>query len=422
MNDSTGMIIRARTILPVSQPPIENGAVVISGNRIRAVGSWPDLRKRANGNITDLGEVILLPGLVNAHCHLDYTDMAGMLPPPKTFTDWIPLILSAKSAWGCSDYKRSWLNGARMLTRTGTTTVADIETVPDLLPEIWDATPLRVVSFLEMTGIRARRDLAAILREAVEKIDSLSHPRCSASLSPHAPYSTVPELLRLGVRAARERGRRLCIHVAESAQEFEMFMRARGDMFNWMQRNARDMSDCGLGSPVKHLARNKTLGANLLAIHVNLLARGDATLLGKHRVHVVHCPRSHDYFRHPPFLRQRLARAGVNICLGTDSLATVRKIRKPNPELSMFEEMRELAANDPGLRPEEILRLATINGARALGRAGQIGELSKNALADLIAIPAGAKTSEACEAVLGHAGEVSASMIDGHWVIPPQSS
>jgi len=171
------------------------------------------------------------------------------LPPPKTFTDWINLITAAKGGWTYSDFAQSWLNGAQMLLRNGTTTVADFENVPELLPEIWDATPLRVFSFLEMTGIRARRDPGEILREAVEKIDSLSHPRCSASLSPHAPYSTVPELLRLSVRAARERGRQLCIHVAESAQEFEMFMRARGEMFNWMQRNTRDMSDCGLGSP-----------------------------------------------------------------------------------------------------------------------------------------------------------------------------
>jgi cytosine/adenosine deaminase-related metal-dependent hydrolase len=420
MNDSTGMIFRARTILPVSQPPIENGAVVISGNRIRAVGSWPDLRPHANGDISDLGEVILLPGLINAHCHLDYTDMAGMLPPPKTFTDWIHLMMSVRAQWEHADYTRSWLKGARQLVQTGTTTVGDIETIPELLPDVWNSTPLRVFSFIEMTGIRARRDPVAVLREAVEKIDSLSHPRCSASLSPHAPYSTVPELLRLSVRAARERGRQLCIHVAESAPEFEMFMRARGEMFNWMQRNARDMSDCGLGSPVKHLARNKMLGETLIAVHVNTLARGDATLLGKHRVHVVHCPRSHDYFRHPPFLRKRLAHAGVNICLGTDSLATVRKIRKQNPELSLFEEMRELATSDSKLPPVEILRLATANGARALGRAGQIGELSENALADLIAIPARAKTSDACEAVLGHVGDVSASMIDGQWVIPPE--
>jgi len=421
MSGSTNMILRARTLLPVSQPPIENGAMVVSGNRIRAVGSWPDLRPHANEKIFDLGEVILLPGLINAHCHLDYTDMAGMLPPPKTFTDWIPLILSAKSGWGYSDYARSWLNGARMLERTGTTTVADIETVPDLLPDVWDATSLRVFSFLEMTGIRARCDPAEVLLTTVEKMDSLSHPRCSASLSPHAPYSTVPALLRLSAKVARERGQRLCVHVAESTEEFEMFMRARGEMFNWMQRNERDMSDCGLGSPIRHLARHRVLGEHLLAIHVNFLTRGDAALLGQHGVHVVHCPRSHDYFRHPPFPRRQLVRAGVNVCLGTDSLATVRKMGKPNPELSMFEEMRELAANDPKLPPAEILRMATVNGARALGRAGQIGELSENALADLIAIPDTVKISDACRVVLAHTGPVVASMIGGQWAVLPDN-
>ena len=388
MSGSTDMIIRARTLVPVAQPPVENGAVVISGNRISAVGPWPDVRSRSDGKLFDLGEVILLPGLVNAHCHLDYTDMAGMLPPPKTFTDWIPLIMAAKSGWGYSDYVRSWLNGAQMLVRTGTTTVADIESVPDLLPEVWDATPLRVFSFLEMTGIRSRRDPEGVLQEAVEKIESLSHPRCSAALSPHAPYSTLPGLLRLSAETARARGWRLCTHVAESEQEFEMFMHARGAMHNWLQRNARDMSDCGLGSPVQHLADSGMLGENLLAIHVNLLARGDAALLGKHHVHVVHCPRSHDYFGHPAFQFRQLADAGVNICLGTDSLATVRLRGKPKPELDMFGEMRALAAWEPGLSPTDILRMATVNGARALGLAAQIGELSKKALADLIAIPA----------------------------------
>ena len=84
-----------------------------------------------------------------------------------------------------------------MLLRTGTTTVADIEAMPDLLPELWDATPLRVYSFLEMTGIRAGGDPKEILHDAIKIIDSLSHPQCSVSLSPHAPYSTLPELLRL---------------------------------------------------------------------------------------------------------------------------------------------------------------------------------------------------------------------------------
>jgi len=284
-----------------------------------------------------------------------------------------------------------------------------------------EATPLRIVSFIEMTGVRARREPEAILHEAIEKIGTLSHPRSRASLSPHAPYSTTPALLRLSAEVARKRGWRLCTHVAESEQEFEMFRHARGGLFDWLKRNSRDMSDCGLGSPVQHLARNRVLGENLLAVHANLLARGDAALLGKHGVHVVHCPRSHDYFHHPPFPRRRLANAGVNLCLGTDSLATVRKTRKQNPELDLFEEMRALAASDPGLSPTEILRMATVNGARALGFAGQIGELTENSLADLIVLPVQADPADACAAVLAHSGAVSAVMIGGRWAVPPGS-
>ena len=413
------MILRARTILPITSPPIENGALQIFGNRIRAVGAWTDLQPQSGEKVFDLGDVILLPGLVNAHCHLDYTDMAGDLPPTKTFTDWIPLITAAKTAWSYSEYAHSWLHGAHMLLKTGTTTVADIEAMPDLLPEVWDATPLRVFSFLEMTGIRARRNPKDILREAFEKIDSLAHARCSAALSPHAPYSTLPELLRLSAGLARKKKWRLCTHIAESAEEFEMFQHARGKMFDWLKRNERDPSDCGLGSPVQHFARHKMLGENLLAIHVNYLARGDATLLGKHRVNVVHCPRSHDYFRHAPFLRERLANAGANLCLGTDSLATTRKLGKQKPELNMFEEMRQLATADKTISPEEILRMATVNGARALGLAGQAGELAKNTAADLIAIPAGGKSDAVYETVLAHTGNVKASMIDGRWAMPP---
>jgi cytosine/adenosine deaminase-related metal-dependent hydrolase len=111
---------------------LKTAQFVISGNKIRAVGSWADLQSPADEKVFDLGEVILLPGLVNAHCHLDYTDMAGQLPPPKTFTDWIPLITAAKTNWSYSEYAHSWLHGAHMLLKTGTTTVADIEAMPEL--------------------------------------------------------------------------------------------------------------------------------------------------------------------------------------------------------------------------------------------------------------------------------------------------
>ena len=198
-----------------------------------------------------------------------------------------------------------------------------------------------------------------------------------------------------------------------------MYRHARGPMFDWLGRNGRDNSDCGLGSPIRHLERNQLLNENLLAVHVNVLARGDAALLGRRRVQVIHCPRSHDYFRHPPFQRQRLANAGVNLCLGTDSLATVRKVGKQRLTLDMFEEMRALAAQDPALRPLEILHMATLNGARALGQTGKIGEISPRALADLIAIPHTGRLDRVADAVLAHTGPVSAGMIDGRWIIPP---
>jgi cytosine/adenosine deaminase-related metal-dependent hydrolase len=419
------MILRAKVVLPITAPPIEDGAVFVSHGKIRAVGTWRELSRHASliarQPVTDLGEVILLPGLVNAHCHLDYTGMAGEISPTKNFTDWIAAITAFKASWDYSDYAQSWLRGARQLLKTGTTTVADIEAVPELLPEVWEATPLRVFSFLEMTGIKSRRPPRNILRDASRKISSLKHPRHSAHLSPHAPYSTVPELLKLCAAAARKKNWLISTHIAESETEFEMFQNAAGAMHDWLARNGRDNADCGHGSPVTHYARKKILGPNVLAIHVNYLAHGDARLLARTKTNVVHCPRSHDYFRHTKFERERLANAGVNLCLGTDSLATTRKDGKKKPELNMFAEMQTLAAKDKNISPEDILQMATANGARALGLAKKVGEVSKGSLADLIALPCPAKLKDVSEAVVHHEGKISANMIEGRWTIPPQS-
>src|SRR4051794_12804377 len=413
------MILRARAVVPMCRAPIADGAIAIAGNRIRAVGSWKDLSRQRSGSVLDLGEVMLLPGLVNAHCHLDYTAMAGELRPTKKFTDWLKLITTCKSGLTYSDFAESWLSGAKMLVRTGTTTVGDIEMVPELLPEVWTATPLRVFSFLELTGVKSRRPPREIIREALEVIKALPKGRCRTGLSPHAPYSTTPELLRLAANAGRRRRLRVVTHVAESDQEFEMFTHSRGEMFEWLARSQRDMSDCGLGTPVQHLERQGALNENLLAVHVNYLGPSDAALLGRRKVNVVHCPRSHAYFKHQPFPFDELASARVNICLGTDSLASVYKARKRSVELNMFDEMRELADSQPSLSAETILRLATVNGARALGLPGEIGELSRNAFADLIAVPHSGNLAEASAAAIQHRGNVTASMINGQWVIPP---
>jgi cytosine/adenosine deaminase-related metal-dependent hydrolase len=414
------LLLRARIVAPVAQPPIQDGGVLVFGQRVAAVGRWRDMSPRNNPRQTlDLGERVLMPGLVNAHCHLDYTDMAGQFLPPKLFSDWLKLITVAKAEWGYSEYAASWLKGARMLLRTGTTSVADIEAVPELLPEVRRATPLRVFSFLEMIGIRGQRQPHAVIQEAIARIEALKGCRGDAGLSPHAPYSTVPELLRLSAEITRRRKWRLTTHVAESALEFEMFTHGRGQMFDWLQRSGRDMSDCGLGSPVRHLDRCGALSERMLAAHVNYLAKGDAALLGERQVHVVHCPRCHRYFSHDPFPLRRLAQAGVNVCLGTDSLASVHKPRHQSVELNLFEEMRALAENEPSLSARKIVRMATLNGARALGLSGQIGELAEGSFADLVALPFAGKVADTYDGVLRHTGDVAASMIDGQWVIEP---
>jgi cytosine/adenosine deaminase-related metal-dependent hydrolase len=413
------MLLRARIVMPVTRPPVNDGAVLVSGNRIQAAGSWNDLRSGAGEKVVDLGDSILLPGLVNAHCHLDYTDLAGEIAPTKSFTDWIKVITTAKSGKIYADFAQSWVRGAQMLLRTGTTTVADIEAVPELLPDIRQATPLRVISFLEMTGVRSRRLPRQILDEAAGKIESLPVSRGAAGLSPHAPYSTIPELLRLSALVAREKGWRLAVHVSESAEEFEMFMRGRGEMFDWLKRNERDMADCGLGSPVQHLERNGCLADNLLAVHVNYLASGDAALLGQRGASVAHCPRSHSFFNHQRFPREALAGASVNLCLGTDSLASVARVRGQAPELNLFAEMQSFAAAHPDVPPGNILQMATVNGARALGMRGRIGELAADACADIIAIPFQGTIKEAFDAVVSHRGKVGASLIDGEWAIAP---
>lgn len=404
----------------MSGPPLGNGAVKVSGRRIEKVGRWRDFSSAERNQVTDLGDAVIMPGLVNAHCHLDYTHMAGQFPPPKVFTDWLKVITSTKAGWGMADYVASWRAGADMLLRTGTTTVADIEAVPQLLPEIWAATPLRVLSFLEMIGITARRPASLVLQEALDKMASLGRASSRVGLSPHAPYSTLPELLRRCAQAARRRRALVSTHVAESALEFAMFTRAQGEMFDWLSRSGRDMSDCGAGSPVQHLERCGLLGENLLAAHVNYLRPGDATLLARRGVSVVHCPRTHIYFHHDSLPLRRLARARVNLCLGTDSLASVCQSRRHPAQLSLFEEMRALADLEPSFSARRILEMATLNGARALRMGNRVGRLAPGAMADLIAVPLAGRAGSLYENVLRHHGNVAASMIGGRWVIAPR--
>lgn len=410
-------ILRSRVVLPIRSPAIADGAVVVSGKRIRAVGRWEAIRKEfPRLPVQDLGDVALLPGLVNAHCHLEYTDLAGEFLPPRHFSDWLKLIVTAKGTCTDADFAIAWQRGAEQLLRTGTTTVADIVALPDIQPQ---PTPLRIFSFLEMTGVKSKQQPTRIIAAATAKIKSLRAKDRLAGFSPHAPYSTTPELLRRTAQTARRNRWRVTTHVAESPEEFEMFTAGHGKLFDWLKAQ-RDCTDCGHGSPIQHLARNRLLGSNFLAIHANCLAPGDAALLARSNSSVVHCPRSHTFFSYPKFPFKAFTSAGVNVCLGTDSLASIEGRGKKPPKLNMFSELRSFARKNPGTPAGTILRLATLNGAQALGLTGRIGEISRGAFADLITIPCREKLADVLEAALHHRGEVSASMVNGQWALPPK--
>jgi cytosine/adenosine deaminase-related metal-dependent hydrolase len=189
------MLLRSRLVLPITAPPIENGAVAISGEWIVVVGKWNDLQHGAHGEVVDLGDSILLPGFINAHCHLDYTDMAGLLPRPKVFSDWIKSIVELKAEWSYTDFALSWLNGARMLLESGVTTVVDFEAVPELLPEVWDSTPLRVISCLELISIRNPHSVASVLCETTARAKDRGNLK-TLGIAPHSPYTTSRDVRR----------------------------------------------------------------------------------------------------------------------------------------------------------------------------------------------------------------------------------
>lgn len=381
-------LIRARTVLPITREPIDDGAVLISSGSIEEVGKFRALAKsHAGASVTDWGETILMPGLVNAHCHLDYTAMAGQIARPKSFPDWIKAILALKAQWSYSEYAESWLAGARQLVESGTTTVADIEAVPELLPEVWTATPLRVISLLEMTGVRAGGQPLRILNEALARIGKLPKSELnSAGLSPHALYSTPPELLRLTGQKLR-RSRVVCaIHAGESVEEWEMYKNASGPLYDWL-KTQRPMDDCGGRSPIEQLRSLRLLNPQLLVVHANYLGPKDPDLLMEAGASVVHCPRSHAYFKHAPFEFEKLRKKRVNIALGTDSLASVIKKRgKQFPELNMWEELQLFGKSHPELSPAELLPLVTINGGLALNKS--VGAIAAGFHADLIAVEA----------------------------------
>ena len=415
------MIIRARTVVTMDGAPIDNGAVAVSEKRIVDVGKFDEIKTRNAGEIVDLGEQALLPGLINAHCHLDYTRLRGKIPPQKTFTDWIRAINAEKAKLSPKDYLASINEGFAEVRRFGTTTIANLTAFPDLVPQI--TSPIRTWWFAELIDVRARDRASEIvdlvrrrtdsLRRAIESLKSAQN----WGLAPHALFTASKDLYRRCEEIARREGILLTTHLAESSEEMEMFHDASGPLYEFLKGIGRPMNDCGNETPLERFL--DLVGGSLRAIevnrpypswiiaHLNKVAESDFELLEKSNVkfHVVHSPRSHDYFKHSQFPFERLHSLGFNICLGTDSLAS-------NKTLSLFAEMRAFQRSEPGISPDEILKMVTVNPAMALHQENVIGRIRPGFCADLVAVQCSERDNP-FEQIVGFDGSIDWIMVNG---------
>jgi cytosine/adenosine deaminase-related metal-dependent hydrolase len=372
------MLYLADSLLPISAPPIERGAVRIEGGEITAVGSAANLIAQPGEPVVDLGASTLMPGLINAHCHLDFTRFRGLISPRQGFTEWIKTINALRRSFTTRDYINAIGEGFALLAHGGVTTVANIEAFPELLPHL-PVPPLRTWWFLELIDVRTRIMEDDMLLGALSFFDKNPEWLGGFGLSPHAPYTASVDLYRLARSAGEKYGMLSTTHIAESIEEHEMFSHARGPLYDFLASLGRDNSDCGQGSALSHLIEHGVIGPGCIIAHLNYLQDYDYELIARSGASVVHCPKCHTYFGHAPFPMKALREHGVNVCLGTDSLAS-------NNSLDMRAEMRE-AKMLHGLGDQEVLELTLLNGARALGQAGKLGEISVGATADLVAFP-----------------------------------
>ena len=187
------MIIRARTVVTMDGPPIENGAIVVSGNRIVDVGKLDEVKTRNAGEVIDLGEQALMPGLINAHCHLDYTCLRGKIPPQKSFADWVRAINAEKATFSPKDYIASINDGFAEAKRFGTTKIANLTVFPELIPQI--KPPVRTCWFAELIDIRAPERANEFVDAAIESLGRAQ----PWGLAPHALFTASTDLLASAV-------------------------------------------------------------------------------------------------------------------------------------------------------------------------------------------------------------------------------
>jgi cytosine/adenosine deaminase-related metal-dependent hydrolase len=380
------VILRASHVLPVHRRPIPDGAVAVRAGRLEAVGPWAEVRRDwPEATVLDLGRAALLPGLVNAHTHLE---LSGLGPPaglPRDFAAWMIDLVRRRRAAEPAGLAAAAGRAARALVRSGTTAVGDISATGLALDPLRGA-GLRGVVFHEVLGFDPAR-AEALLGEAERGLASLGEAlrdsRLRPGLTPHALYTSSEALVRGCLARARDRGLRACVHVAEHPAEVEFTRAGTGRLREVLHAFA---GWSGLEAPaherrpIELLGELSGLAADVLLVHAVQATSPEIARIAAAGAPIAHCPRSNVLLGAgiapiPALLERRVA-----VGLGTDSLAS-------NWSLSLWDELRFAHRLHGGrVAPGAWLAAATLGGARALGLEREVGTLEAGKAADLTGV------------------------------------
>jgi cytosine/adenosine deaminase-related metal-dependent hydrolase len=371
--------LRARVIFPVDQPPILDGIVTIDADRIVALGPH-----YAESNAIDLGDVALLPGLVNAHTHLEFSNLRRPIGQPGIdIVDWIRLIIAERARDDKTQIAPNLLGQQESLA-AGVTTVGDIVTNPTAAC----GATIDAIFFHEVIGFsRARAESS--LNALVQRLEFAFTANASADfpaiqgISPHAPYTVSPLLLRPLITLAHRQDMPVAMHLAESREELQFLQDSAGPFKDLLEeRSMWDDEAIPRGSTPHDYLLMLADAPRALVIHGNYLEDDELDFLATHRdrMSLIYCPRTHAYFKHAHYPLAAALAHGVRVALGTDSRAS-------NPDLDLFAELQYVARTHPNVNPHDILSMGALAGAEALGREGDVGSITPGKLANLVAFP-----------------------------------
>ena len=377
-----GILSRASSLLPGDQTAeligVDGGGagLLVAGGRVAELasgrGAIARVQRRCDPLVRDLGDVVLVPGLVNAHAHLELGPMAGVLPAAAGFPAWVGALLRTRSGLGHGDYLRGAREGLTRVLSTGTTTVGDIDST-GAAPELLAAGGVgpRVRVYREVLDAWDEGRTAAALERLREALRESS--RLLEGYSPHAPFTVSAKLLAGVANRRRRRTRPVAVHWSETEEELD-----------WMERGTGGFAAVLGPSPRRRgldlLEEAGLLGPDTSLIHGNLPRAGEPDRIAAAGASVVHCPGTHRFFDRAACPFDEYRRAGVNLALGTDSLAS-------NEDLDLLREGRLLLESGASLGPAEVLAMATTGGAQALGLSGAVGCLQPGSRADALLLP-----------------------------------